>query len=260
MSSVTKPPPWDDILTAEHLRQIFTVLEAVHDTRNGKLFRETLTAAIARVFGMRSVTFFFGTTYQEMFEDPSPQLLGVPDAQFKEYQEWGHEKDVFKLPQARRILASNGFARLDDFTKLPDPQRKYVQKLLAPGGMGQASALHLEFSDGEAIVGMFDKHRTWGPGDLLTMQLLARYLRVISSAIAVGTKAGQHEFEDVAAILSPRELEVAELISEGLTNATIAKQLHITEMTVKKYVSRIFEASGIQNRTMLAVAMLRHRR
>lgn len=255
-----KSPQWDRDLTSDHLWRILSVLEAVHDAQNGRVFRETLAETIARLFSIRRVTFFFGPTYQTMFEDSSPQLIGVPDAQFREYQEWGHEYDIFRLPQAHKLLAHKGFVRLDDLTELPEPQQRYVGELLAPGGMGPASALHLKFSDGEAIVGMFDESRTWEGEDLLAMRLLARHLRGVSRRVAVGVEDGQCEFEDIVSLLSPRELEVAELISQGLTNAMIAKHMHVTEMTVKKYVSRIFDATGIGNRTMLAVAMLRHRR
>ena len=48
-------------------------------------------------------------------------------------------------------------------------------------------------------------------------------------------------------------------MGQGLTNAAIAERMGVTEQTVKKYMSRIFEATGLENRAMLAVAALRLR-
>lgn len=55
--------------------------------------------------------------------------------------------------------------------------------------------------------------------------------------------------------LSPRQLEVAELIAKGLTNYQIACELGISENTVKLYVSQVLRATNMHNRTMLALAL-----
>jgi len=49
--------------------------------------------------------------------------------------------------------------------------------------------------------------------------------------------------------LTPRELEVLALISEGLPNSEIAGQLFVTERTVKFHVSSILAKLGADNRT-----------
>jgi DNA-binding NarL/FixJ family response regulator len=48
--------------------------------------------------------------------------------------------------------------------------------------------------------------------------------------------------------LSPRELEVLQLLSQGASNKAIAGQLALTENTVKSHISRIFDKLGVQNR------------
>src|ERR671913_1930432 len=58
--------------------------------------------------------------------------------------------------------------------------------------------------------------------------------------------------------LTPRELEVLALISEGLHNSEIAGRLFVTERTVKFHVSSILAKLGADNRTE-AVALAARR-
>jgi DNA-binding NarL/FixJ family response regulator len=55
------------------------------------------------------------------------------------------------------------------------------------------------------------------------------------------------------ATLSPRESEVMLLLAEGLSNGSIARQLHTTETNIKTYVSRILAKLGCDNRVMAAL-------
>jgi DNA-binding NarL/FixJ family response regulator len=53
--------------------------------------------------------------------------------------------------------------------------------------------------------------------------------------------------------LSPKELEVSKLVSHGATNKLIAKQLNITERTVKAHLTAIFHKMGLKDRLALAI-------
>lgn len=54
-------------------------------------------------------------------------------------------------------------------------------------------------------------------------------------------------------LLTPRELEVLNLLPSGDTNKHIARKLNIEEGTVKHHITNIIIKSGIDNRTRLAV-------
>jgi len=56
-----------------------------------------------------------------------------------------------------------------------------------------------------------------------------------------------------AQLLSPREEQVVALVAEGLGNRDVAKELNISEHTVKKYLFRIFEKLGISSRVELVL-------
>jgi two-component system, NarL family, response regulator LiaR len=49
--------------------------------------------------------------------------------------------------------------------------------------------------------------------------------------------------------ITPRELEILELIAEGLSNKEIAARVYVSENTVKTHSSRVFEKLGARRRT-----------
>jgi DNA-binding NarL/FixJ family response regulator len=58
--------------------------------------------------------------------------------------------------------------------------------------------------------------------------------------------------------LTARELEVVTLITEGCTNKDIAKTFGISEETVKRHLTNIFNKLGVGNRLELALFALNH--
>ncbi|HEY1014539.1 MAG TPA: response regulator transcription factor [Herpetosiphonaceae bacterium] len=59
--------------------------------------------------------------------------------------------------------------------------------------------------------------------------------------------------------LSERERDVLRQIAQGHTNATIAEKLHLSEGTVRNYVSAILAKLEVEDRTQAAVLALTHR-
>ncbi|VEP12447.1 Response regulator containing a CheY-like receiver domain and an HTH DNA-binding domain [Hyella patelloides LEGE 07179] len=50
-------------------------------------------------------------------------------------------------------------------------------------------------------------------------------------------------------LITPREVQIAELVAQGLTNAEIGKNLWITENSVKKALKRMFRKLKVSSRT-----------
>lgn len=246
-----------DDLTAAQLRAVLGAIDECGAADDVASYKSAVVEAVRELFGFRDVTLFCGPTYAELFSDPAPILTGDITRLLDEYRSRWMNQDVFTTPEARRAASRAGFVTLDQLSAVPAAQRSYIEKYLLPHRMASASALHLRFADGEALVGMFDARHDWTHADSSTAQLLARHLGNFSRKFSIA--AGSARPDDPLAPLTDRRLEVARLVSEGLSNAEIAAVLSITEAAVKKHLTRIFEATGCPNRAALTAAVLRTR-
>jgi DNA-binding NarL/FixJ family response regulator len=59
--------------------------------------------------------------------------------------------------------------------------------------------------------------------------------------------------------LTPRELDVVTCIVEGCSNKDVAKQFAISEETVKRHLSNIFDKTGVSTRLELALFAIAHK-
>lgn len=69
--------------------------------------------------------------------------------------------------------------------------------------------------------------------------------------------AVDEEAQNIYTPLSPRELEVLELIADGHTNKEIATELDISNQTVKNHVSSILRKLAVNDRTQAVVYAMR---
>lgn len=58
-------------------------------------------------------------------------------------------------------------------------------------------------------------------------------------------------------VLSPREVEILQLVSQGVNNKNIASKLWISEATVKSHLNRVFDKLGAVDRTSAVTAALK---
>ena len=88
-------------------------------------------------------------------------------------------------------------------------------------------------------------------GVWLGQRLTRRAETVIVREVVVGAPAefvrDQGKVESLG--ITPRELEILELIAAGLSNKEIAARAFVSENTVKTHSSRVFDKLGAQRRT-----------
>jgi DNA-binding NarL/FixJ family response regulator len=122
-------------------------------------------------------------------------------------------------------------------------EQLYARELLADGAGGVGYLLKDRVFDAEQFV---DAVRRVAAGGT------AMDPEVISRLLARGAR------EEPVGRLSPRELEVLELMAQGRSNAAIAERLVVTERAVAKHTANIFLKLGLipsdnDNRRVLAV-------
>ncbi|MEU4745589.1 response regulator transcription factor [Actinosynnema sp. NPDC023658] len=86
-------------------------------------------------------------------------------------------------------------------------------------------------------------------GDALLAPAITRRLVERFADRAPGTAALHRDL----AALTPRELEVLQLLARGLSNAELADRLHLSEATVKTHVARILAKLGLRDRVQAVV-------
>jgi DNA-binding NarL/FixJ family response regulator len=81
---------------------------------------------------------------------------------------------------------------------------------------------------------------------LAAIRATARGETVLAPSVA--GKLWQHRHRPPV-MLSPREAEVLRLVAQGLSNAAIGAQLHVSEATVKTHLLRTFAKLDVSDRT-----------
>ncbi len=107
--------------------------------------------------------------------------------------------------------------------------------------------------------------------DTITDRMSEAVMSVAAGDYWIGGKrvvnlvAGLHDLEQKAARperktygLTPREMEVVGCIVEGCSNRDIAQQFHLSEETVKRHLSNIFDKTGVSTRLELAMFAIAH--
>ncbi len=97
---------------------------------------------------------------------------------------------------------------------------------------------------------------TWLPRRLIASFIASLNANLNDSAVI--TKPDTRGKNKRLSKLTAREREVTKLVTDGLNNKLIARQLDVTERTIKAHLSNIFQKLGIENRVMLALAFKNH--
>lgn len=143
------------------------------------------------------------------------------------------------LPELRRAAPTARVIVLTTFG-----ERENVLRALEHGGAG---FLLKDTAPAELIRAV----RAAAAGDAYLSPAATRH---VVERLASGREAARaEEARGRVASLSEREREVLALLGEGLSNADAGKRLHMSEATVKTYVSRILAKLGCENRVQAAL-------
>lgn len=100
------------------------------------------------------------------------------------------------------------------------------------------------------VLSVVDSGEIWGGKDLI-QQLIQN-----SAAIQTVAKIDAHAFTG-SELLSERELAVVDRVAKGLSNKEIARELDVTERTIKAHLTATFKKLNIKDRLALALLVQR---
>jgi len=100
-------------------------------------------------------------------------------------------------------------------------------------------------------------------GSLMTPEVATKAFRLFSElAKDAGNgkteKHGGHESDPMPMDVSRMEIQIMTLIGRGLANKEVAKELALSEGTVRNYISGILQKTGLRDRTQIAIFAVRH--
>ncbi len=144
--------------------------------------------------------------------------------------------------EATRRLLSNGAVETKVVMLTTFDMDEYVYDALRAG----ASGFLLKDVPPEQLV---DGIRSVGNGDALLAPSITR--RLIEEFVRSGP--AQTERPTALDELTARELEVLQLIARGLSNAEIAKELFVSETTVKTHVAHVLMKLNLRDRVQAVV-------
>jgi non-specific serine/threonine protein kinase len=102
----------------------------------------------------------------------------------------------------------------------------------------------------------------WAEGERMSFDEAIRYARMGLPLVKVSPDLRQEPQvapPKAPAGLTSRELEIAELVAQGMTNRRIAERLVIAERTVEGHVERIRGKLGVHSRKQIAGSIMRQR-
>ncbi len=195
-----------------------------------QLVRESLTHLIESNNSLKVVSVRGFTPTQGLFDAKDADVVVVylePDDRVEVVA------DILKGSSEVRVVVVMGSDDLDSQTK--------ALKLGAVGIVRAEQDSKLLFD----AINQASKGETW-----LNQALLSKLLEGGATAGRTkenGTKAGTPE------TLTPREIEVIEMIGKGLKSKVIATRLSISEATVRHHLSSIYGKLGVEDRLNLVI-------
>ncbi|MEA5572184.1 LuxR C-terminal-related transcriptional regulator [Calothrix sp. UHCC 0171] len=176
-------------------------------------------------------------------------------------------------PQVR--VNAQGFADIPEVCLRGNPVGKYVverhapahEQLILPGGDWKDFCTrddHAHVMSGPIVadgclVGTLNLARATGnpaftANDLADLSALCLHLSAKLASLRAKSKVTLNN-SALASRLTPRELEIAELVAQGLTNSEIGEKLWITQNSVKQALKRMFRKLEVSARAEMVAKL-----
>ena len=176
-------------------------------------------------------------------------LQGLPDTFRDRYQEIGQAAD----PVSQRMIEQQIPVHHLSVQSLKDWHRsKLYQNVFRIYGLEHGMVAPL-IGPGRLIGGVYIKRGrnlpSFNEDDLIQLSSLCQYLSVRFATLRLAIAPS------LISCLTPREVDVAELVAQGFTNREIALKLHISRDAVKQVLKRMFQKLNVSARAEMVAKL-----
>ena len=154
------------------------------------------------------------------------------------------QSEIPVVQQVQAIRASANDVALIVLSDIPNDDEAMAVFSLSARGYANT---HASAETLTQIANVVEQGGLW-IGETLMQRLLVGMQNLPQSPAANAAAMNEHR-------LTGREIEVAKAIAAGASNKEVARQLSITERTVKAHVSGLFTKLGVHDRLQLALKM-----
>jgi len=149
--------------------------------------------------------------------------------------------EIKKLELDTKVIALTGYDDSDlIYRAMKVGARGYILKTMAASQL--INAVH-EVANGKIY---------------LPSSLVAKFFDHFQATTKEEAKPKADDSENLLSYLTQREEEVLELLTQGITYKGVAKQLFISETTVKTHVNNIFQKLQVNDRTQAVLYAINH--
>ncbi|MCP3727111.1 LuxR C-terminal-related transcriptional regulator [Paraburkholderia sp. CNPSo 3272] len=203
---------------------------------------------VARMTRIRALAFY---VVKEESDDCAFRRLDIPEAFHREYKAGMCQYDPFSFTRVPGTVERAALlSQMAELESTPETQH-YVRFLKAHGFDDIVEAV---FRSETRVLGGISLLLRRGEDCsqvAAVVDAMQPYIEYNLRGFTGRSKIQLREDLTKSFLLSPRELDVTELLMLGETNNFIAESLHISVATVKSHVLKIFEKVGVQNRASL---------
>lgn len=187
--------------------------------------------------------------WREAFGDQAVEISNIDVAMRRASAEsmvWidvDRQEDLARLkqgrPELRAVAMTTNPSQQQGMAAFSSGVRGYCHALAVPEQLQQIA---LVVSNGGLWIGS---------------DLMERAVSAVGQVVSSQPPGDGAAREDLLAKLSPREKDVALQVASGASNKVVARQLDITERTVKAHLTSIFEKLAVRDRLQLVIALRR---
>ena len=217
-----------------------SLLNAIGKTQSQTELRTQIAAKIGKYFtAKRSALFFFD---QLCLEDGDQQKI------------WKIALSIEHNPVARYIAQRHapvheGLVTTPRVWKLICPRRDHWHVMAGPI-VNHGQIVGVVACTRDKIMPAFNEE------NLIDLSAICLHISVWMATVEISSIGSEQKYQLNRDRLTSRELEIAELVALGQTNAEIGKELWITENSVKQALKRMFRKLQVSSRAEMVARLL----